>query len=181
MNRCLGFACGLLVAWGALPACGGESTDGARFSSGTPEKALSSVTDAEMESLCSAVTDYFSEAEFLTGSCRFGGIFVAALSQIGEAKPVEELRAMCADIESECVEAIDSGTALIPRACKKPTGPCTATFADVEACASDSRKSQMDFHATLPACGALKQSDFERDGIDPGDPAKTRGAERPID
>jgi len=44
-----------------------------------PDKELSSVTDTEMESLCSDITEYFSEAEFIKGSCRFGAIFVGGV------------------------------------------------------------------------------------------------------
>ena len=166
MLKYLSLASGVVVAWGLLVGCGGESTDASRFSSGTPEKPLSSVTDAEMESLCEGVTEYFSEKEFITGACRFGAIFTAAF-QFEKATGIETLRTRCTDFENQCLNAVEKGMALPPRACTKPAGACTATFADVEACASDVRQSEWDFHGKLPVCGSLKLSDFESGGALP--------------
>jgi hypothetical protein len=162
LNKLGGLGCFIAVALGALPACGGDDDKGAKepFSSGVPGKPLSQLTDVEMKALCDSVGDYFvGDPAFVSGTCRFAGVGVAAASLIFGDRTDAELRASCSEIESACLQS-EGTTTQEPGTCEKPDATCTATVAELEACITDSRDAFSGVLLSLPSCEALKRSDF---------------------
>jgi hypothetical protein len=172
---------------GGTSKAGGSNTAGSNSSagsnnagnnSGSPgdldtglpaDKPLSDLTDAEITGLCSKFDEFFSSGsvgmnleEF---SCRFSGLFAAAL---GGAETDAAARAACKTAYDACVAAPAETTEM----CGRPTGTCTATVAELEACANDSAKAVDQLTASFPTCAELTLADLTGGGGDaePQDP-----------
>jgi hypothetical protein len=152
----------IAVALGALPACGGDDDkkSNAPFSSGVSGKPVSQLTDVEMKDLCASVGKYFvDDPSFVSGTCRFAGVGVAAASLLFGSKTDAELRTSCSEIETACLQS-EGTTTQEPGTCQKPDATCTATVAELEACITDSRDAFSDALLSLPSCETLQASDF---------------------
>ena len=152
---------------GSSNATGGSNTGGtgssntAGSNTGSPgdlhtglpaNKPISDLTDAEIAGLCSKFDEFYS-----TGSvgmnleeftCRFSGIFAAALAG---AETDAAARAACKMTYDSCVAAPVETTSK----CGKPSGMCTATVAELEACANDSAKAVQQLTSSFPTCAEL--------------------------
>lgn len=161
MKNIGGLGCLILVVAGALPACGGGDEDGkggAPFSSGLSSKPVSQLTDAEMTELCAKAGNYYmQDPSFKSGTCRMAGVGAAVVSNLLGPKPDAELQKTCSDLETACLQS--RGETTQEGTCKKPSGTCTATVAEIEACVTDTRNAFSSALQSLPACGTLKSSD----------------------
>lgn len=133
---------------------GSTGSSGGDFMSGLPEdKPISSLTDAEVMQLCSAVQTYFSDS-VKDLSCRVSGLLAAALMQ---AKTDAEAQAACKSAYDMCAAQPATSTT---GNCMKPTGMCTATVGELEACASDDKAVFAQLDSEFPSCDKLKLQDL---------------------
>jgi hypothetical protein len=155
---------------GGTSKAGGSNTAGSNGSagsnSGSPggldtglpaDKPISELTDAELAGLCSKFDEFYTTGsvgmDLNEFSCRFGGIFAAALAG---ADTDAEAQAACKSTYDACVAAPTETTEM----CSKPTGVCTATVAELEACANDSAKAVQQLTSAFPACAELTVADL---------------------
>jgi hypothetical protein len=115
------------------------------------------LTEAEIAGLCSKFDQFYSSGsvgmnleEF---SCRFSGFFAAALAG---AETDAAARATCKTTYDACVAAPAETT----DECGKPSGVCTATVAELEACANDSAKAIQQLTSSFPTCAELTLADL---------------------
>jgi hypothetical protein len=143
------------------------------LNTGLPDdKPISSLTDAEVADLCSKIDAFYSEGKVADSledfSCRFAGMFAAAFSS---PETDAAARAACQPAYDDCLAAPSEVTT---EKCMKPTGTCTATVGEVEACANDSAKALEQLASAFPSCAELTLADLmSTEGEDPApaDPA----------
>lgn len=143
---------------GTSSSAGSNSGSPGDLDTGLPaDKPISELTDAEIAGLCSKFDAYYS-----TGSvgmnvqeftCRFSGIFAAAL---GGADTDAAAKAACKTAYDSCISAPAETTSK----CGKPTGMCTATVGEIEACANDSAKAIQQLSSAFPSCAELTLADL---------------------
>jgi hypothetical protein len=156
---------------GSMSSGGSGTSSGGDLDTGLPDdKTISSLTDAEIVDLCSKIDAFYSEGKVADSledfSCRFAGMFAAAFSA---PETDAAARAACQAAYDECAAAPAEGMA---EKCTKPTGVCTATVGEVEACANDSAKALDQLVDTFPSCAELTLADLmSMDGGDPMTPA----------
>jgi hypothetical protein len=114
---------------------------------------LTSLTDDQLAGLCMKFDDFFSKGtvgdQLKDFNCRLSGILAGAL---GGASTDDALRAACKVAYDACVAAPSETTS---SDCTKPTGTCTATIGDVEACTNDSAAYLEQVQTALPSCDEL--------------------------
>ncbi len=166
MNRHIVLACvtGLLAS-AALPACGSSSSSssGSSFSSGLSKTAsLGDLTDADYAKLCAAMDSYYkSDPAFTNARCHATGLGAAALaSLLGGASADADLQKACSDAETACKNAPASGGDGGAYTCGKPTGTCTATVGEFEACISDATQAVNASIASAPSCATITKADI---------------------
>ena len=107
-------------------------------------------------------------------TCRFSGFLAAAL---GGADTDAAARAACKAAYDECAAAPAETT----EKCSKPTGMCTATVGELEACANDSTKAVEQLTNSIPSCAELTLADLMDSGggddMTPEDPASCKTVE----
>ena len=143
---------------------GGAGRGGANGSSGAPGSAgglstnvpgdtpLNELSDSELEQLCKDFTASYGPGSALETSskefsCRFSGLLTGALSG---AKTDAELRTACKATYDACLKAPNE--AADPETCDKPDSSCTATVAEVKACAQDSVAALDELKDAIPTC-----------------------------
>jgi hypothetical protein len=121
------------------------------------DKPLSDLTEAEIAGLCSKFDEFYSTGpvgkDLEEFTCRFSGLFAAVL---GGAETDAAARAACKTAYDSCVAAPAETT----QECGKPTGMCTATVAELEACANDSAKAVQQLTSSFPTCAELTLADL---------------------
>jgi len=156
---------------GGTSKAGGTGTAGSStgpagdFDTGLPaDKPIASLTDAEIAGLCDKFDDFYSTGEVAADlkdfSCRFSGLLAAAFAG---AETDAAARAACKTAYDACAAAPSETTST----CKKPTGTCTATVAEVEACANDSAKAVDQLTSAFPSCAELTLADLMDTGEEP--------------
>lgn len=143
---------------GSSSSAGSNSGSPGDLDTGLPaDKPISDLTDAEIAGLCSKFDDFYSTGsvgkDVQELSCRFTGIFAAAL---GGADTDAKAQAACKTAYDACVVAPAETT----ENCSKPTGMCTATVAEVEACANDTAKALHELASSFPSCAELTLADL---------------------
>jgi len=139
-------------AGGTSTGSGGGS--GGDFMTGLPaDKPLSSLTDAEAMQLCSSFEDYFTNS-LQDLDCRLSGLLAAAFAQ---ADTDAKAQAACKAAYDMCAAAPAMPTTDM---CSKPTGMCTATVGELEACASDDKAVFAQLGMSFPACADLTLKDL---------------------
>ena len=88
-------------------------------------------------------------------NCSFSGILAAAL---GGADTDAAARAACKTAYDACIAAPAETTT---SDCSKPTGTCTATVGEMEACANDSAKYIGQLSSIFPSCAELTLADLD--------------------
>jgi hypothetical protein len=151
---------------GSTSSAGSGTGSSGDLNTGLPDdKPISSLTDAEITDLCGKIDAFYSEGKVADSledlSCRFAGMFAAAFSA---PETDAAARAACQAAYDDCVAA----PAEVTEKCTKPTGMCTATVGEIEACANDSAKALDQLASTFPSCAELTLADLE--GTDGGDP-----------
>jgi hypothetical protein len=160
------------TASGGSPSTGGSTGANGAFDTGLPaDKPIASLTDAEFAGLCSKFADFYSNGpagdELKDFTCRFGGIFAAVL---GGADTDAAARAACKTAYDKCVAAPSQpGVSM----CTKPTGMCTATVGEFEACATDSVKAVDQLANAFPSCAELTLADLMDTGGEPTTPTES--------
>lgn len=139
-------------------SAGSNSGSPGDFDTGLPANTpISDLTDAEIAGLCSKFDEFYSTGSVGTDlkefSCRFSGIFAAAL---GGADTDAKAQAACKTAYDACVVAPTETT----EECGKPTGMCTATIGEIEACANDSAKALQQLTSSFPSCSELTLADL---------------------
>ncbi|HYQ17141.1 MAG TPA: hypothetical protein VEQ58_15320 [Polyangiaceae bacterium] len=132
---------------------GGSASSGDDFMSGLPgNKLVSDLTDAQLNQLCEEVSDYIdpSEAEL---NCRGAGLSAAILAQ---PESDAEARVACKSGYDVC--QADPGET--EQNCKASRSTCTATVAELEACASDSNDAIVEFSKQYPSCSEITLLDL---------------------
>jgi len=128
---------------------------------------LTSLTDDQAMQLCDKLDNYFTPT-LKDFDCRFAGLLAAALSNPATDAAAQ---AACKSAYDMC-EAAPSETT---DTCSKPTGMCTATVGEFEACANDSAAVFDQLSASFPSCATLTLADLMDTGggntMDPMDPA----------
>jgi hypothetical protein len=143
---------------GSSSSAGSNSGSPGDLDTGLPaDKPISDLTDAEIAGLCSKFDEFYSTGSVAKDlkelSCRFTGIFAAAL---GGADTDAKAQAACKTAYDACVVAPVETT----QDCSKPTGMCTATVSEVEACANDTAKALQQLASSFPACAELTLADL---------------------
>lgn len=143
---------------GSSNTAGSNSGSPGDLDTGLPaDKPLSDLTDAEITGLCSKFDQFYSTGSFSMNieefTCRFSGVFAAALSG---ADTDAAARTACKAAYDSCVAEPAETT----DECGKPTGMCTATVAELEACANDSAKAVEQLTSSFPTCAELTLADL---------------------
>jgi hypothetical protein len=159
---------------GTNGSAGNSNTAGSNSSSpgdldtGLPgTKPLSDLTDAEIAGLCNKFDEFYSTGsvgmDLEDFSCRFSGLLAAAFAG---AETDAAARAACKATYDSCVAAPAETTS----ECGKPSGMCTATVAELEACANDSAKALQQLTSSFPTCAELTLADLMDAGGGGDDP-----------
>ncbi|HXK17019.1 MAG TPA: hypothetical protein VNG33_04425 [Polyangiaceae bacterium] len=116
------------------------------------DKPLGTLTDAEAMQICSAVQTYFADST-KDLECRLAGL-VAGLSG---ADTDAAAQAACQAAYDMC-----AGAPAMPTTgnCTKPSGTCTATVGELEACANDDKAIFAQLDMEIPSCATLKLTDL---------------------
>jgi hypothetical protein len=144
---------------GTTSAAGNSSGSPDDLATGLPaNKPLSDLSEAEIAGLCGKFDEFYSSGSSAgmnleDFTCRFSGVFAAALSG---ADTDAAARAACKMTYDACVAAPAETTTK----CGKPTGTCTATVAELEACANDSAKAVAQLTSAFPSCAELTLADL---------------------
>ena len=150
------------AAFGAVAAC--ETDPKTTTGSGLPkDKALSSLTDSERTTFCSANASTVKAGLPADFGCRFAGAFAAALS----------MPATDAEVKSVCQKAYDDCQkqptqpptgmmGMMGGSCTVPT-TCTANVGEAEACVAE----ELALLKMLPTCAQLTKADINTMGPDP--------------
>ena len=146
--------------------CGEEGpTDSAgsnALSSGLPkDQVVGNFSDADAQQFCAAVEKYVeTDPGFHAAVCHvqgFGAAFgVAFLGATSDA----ELQTACSNAESGCLKSLAQGVDAGTSTCRKPSGTCTVTVGELEACLSDSLTAMQTDLAKLPSCSTIRASDL---------------------
>jgi hypothetical protein len=167
-------ALALLTLGTALAACGGGG--GSSFSSGVDgSKPIASLSPDENTKLCKAAADYakehLSKGDAKEVGCRLIGIVGGIAGSLGGGGDAA-IRSACKQTYDECMKS--EGTVMQDSTCSAPTGTCTATVADYEACVREAPESLDDVRAKLPTCAEVTQASlasFQKDVADARGPA----------
>lgn len=151
---------GTATAGAAAGVTGGMSGSTGGLDTGLPgDKPISSLTDAEIARLCGQFDQFASGSVAKDGKeleCRLTASFSAAFEGADtDAKAQAACKAAYDQCQAEPAEA--------PEECSKPTGMCTATVAEIEACAGDSAKALHQGLSTVPSCAELTLASAEID------------------
>lgn len=149
---------------GSSGSAGSASQSGGGLDTGLPgDKPLSSLTDDELAALCDKFDDFYSTGKVADAlqdfNCGFAGLFAAAFSGADSDAAV---RAACKATYDECAAAPSETTST----CNEPSGTCTATVAELEACANDSGKALEQVASAFPSCAELTLTDLMGMGDD---------------
>lgn len=153
---------------GGTGTAGSSPGPGGDFDSGLPtDKPIASLTDAELGGLCDKFDDFYATGKVADDlqdfSCRFSGLLAAAFAN---AETDAAARTACKTAYDACAAAPGETTST----CGKPTGTCTATVAEVEACANDSAKALAQLVSAFPSCVELTLADLMDSGEEPTTP-----------
>jgi hypothetical protein len=128
------------------------------------EKPVDSLTDDEIAGLCDEWEKLFSEGAVGDSlkqlSCSIGGVVAGLFSG---AKSDAELQAACQAAVDDCVAAPAESSG----AECKPSGTCTATVAELQACAADSAAALVAAVEQVPGCDALTMDGLSDLGTQP--------------
>jgi hypothetical protein len=157
---------------GGTGTAGSGADPGGELDTGLPaDKPITSLTDAEIEGLCDKFDAFYSTGKVGDGlkdfGCRFSGLLAAAFAG---ADTDAAAKAACKTAYDACAAAPSESTST----CGKPTATCTATVAEVEACANDSAKALEQLVSAFPSCTELTLADLMGSGEEtmaPPDPA----------
>ena len=150
---------------GSTGTAGSGSGPSGGLDTGLPGDAtLSSLTDTQYTDLCKKFDDFYSSGPAAAGlkdvTCRLGGFLAAAFAG---ADTDAAARAACKSAYDSCLTAPAETTT---DKCTKPTGTCTATVAELEACSTDSANAVQQLSSTFPSCADLTLADLM--GMDSG-------------
>jgi hypothetical protein len=152
---------------------GSGNGSGGNLSTGVPDDTtLDSLSDDQLGQVCDAIGAHY-QAQAGTLPCRLAGMFAAAFSG---AETDADARAACKGAYDSCVASPSEET----QTCEKPSGECTATIGELEACLNDSDAALQQFYATFPSCETLTLADLMDSGEDitqPEDPASCTALE----
>ena len=163
----------------AIPACGGDdgstSSGPGALSTGLPkDEVVGSFSDADAQQFCRAVGDYVAkDPNVRAAECRLGGLGAAAGAAFFGSATDADVQKACSNFEAACLSAsqnADAGTS----SCHKPTGTCTTTVSEFEACLSDSLSALEGAVAQVPSCSSLKVADVTPGTSDGGGAAKVQ-------
>ena len=144
---------------GSTSAAGNSSGSPDDLDTGLPaDKPISDLSDAEIAGLCRKFDEFYSSGSSAgmnleDFTCRFSAVLAAALSGAGTDAA---LRVACKMTYDACVAAPAETTTK----CGKPAGACTATVAELEACANDSAKAVEQLTSAFPSCAELTLADL---------------------
>jgi hypothetical protein len=92
-------------------------------------------------------------------SCKLSGIGVALGANAGGTAPTDaDVQKACSDFVSVC-ESTPTQDAGGP-SCQIPSGPCSASVAELEACVTDETKETKDAVSVIPDCVSLTVRDL---------------------
>jgi hypothetical protein len=151
-----------LTALAGSFSCGGSDSEGngssGSYKAGFPaDRTVGDLTDSDLATLCQSVHAYYgmsSGAKDL--NCKGAGLIAVVPILIRSMKTDADLQKACSDASASCeTRAASGGDAGASAICGKPTGSCTATVAEYEACATDQSAQLASAAANIPACETL--------------------------
>lgn len=159
---------------------GGGSGRTAAVDSGVDDsKALSSLTDAEVQQLSQGFASAAQSSEFIDAICKMSGVFSSAfLGGAGadpSAAPTDEQKQMCNQMYDQCKTAAaqnpaatdlsNAGTYTLPASATGLAG-CNVTVGELEACWTEQLKLISDIFGSL-SCDAPGQLNLEATATPP--------------
>lgn len=159
---------------------GGGSGQTAAVDSGVDDsKALSSLTDAEVQQLSQGFASASQSGEFIDAICKVSGVFSSAIAAGAgadpSAAPTDQQKEMCNETYNQCKSAIAqnpaaadlslAGTYTIPASASGFAG-CNVTVGELEACWTEQLKLVTDIFGSL-SCDAPGQLNLEATATPP--------------
>jgi hypothetical protein len=151
-----------LAALAGSFSCGGSDSNGGSAGGGTytsslpGSKSIGDLTDSDRASLCQSTRTYYGSSSGANElGCKVAGLFAAVPILFRPTKTDADLQKACGDAYANCEAMPSSSDAGTAATCAKPTGTCTATVAEYEACVTDQSAQLASSSANIPACGTL--------------------------
>jgi hypothetical protein len=134
-----------------LAGCGGGGSTGT-FSTSVPgDRPLNGLSSSEIATLCADLANYSSNSTLKRDNCRLTGFLTASLASSMSTATDAELQAACSQISTSCLTTTPN--------CPVPApADCTATVAELTACASDSAAQTHLLASQVPACTGINRT-----------------------
>jgi hypothetical protein len=134
-----------------LAGCGGGGGTGTLSTSVPGDRPLNGLTSSEIATLCADLANYSSNSALKRDNCHLSGFVTASLASSMSTATDVELQVACSQISTSCLTTTPN--------CPIPApADCTATVADLIACANDSAAQTHMLASQVPACSGISRA-----------------------
>ena len=135
-----------------LAACGGGSGTVMFRTSVSSDRPLNGLSSGEIATLCVDLTNFDSNSGLKGDECRITGFLTASTQASSTPTATDvELQSACSGISTSCLTTVPN--------CPLPApAGCTATVADLIACANDSAAQTHLLASQVPACSGIDRT-----------------------
>jgi hypothetical protein len=135
-----------------LVACGGGS---GTFSTSVPgDRPLNGLSSSEIATLCADAANHIANSGLKQDSCHITGFAEAAYQATSSSNATDaELQAACSQASMRCLTSTTAPNCFVP-----PRADCTATVAELTACANDDWAQTHALASKVPACSGISRA-----------------------